>query len=69
MNDIFICKLDFDTYARELAIPVSISCRFGNCGNDIISSHRIFHRPKINLLTSDKSFYVFKGTVRIDAER
>lgn len=31
MNDIFICKLDFDTYARELAIPVSISCRFGNC--------------------------------------
>lgn len=31
MNDIFVCKLDFDTYARELAIPVAITCKYGNC--------------------------------------
>ena len=31
MADVFTCRLDFNRYARELAIPVSISCRCGNC--------------------------------------
>ena len=33
MADLFTCKLEFDTYARELAIPVSITCKFGNCND------------------------------------
>lgn len=30
-DEIFTCSLYFDNYAKELAVPVSIGCRCGDC--------------------------------------
>lgn len=30
-NEIFTCRLAFDGFAKEIAVPVSIGCRCGEC--------------------------------------